>query len=224
MADARILFAGGGSERDTRPLDEMFSGWLGGGRLLYLPTALVNAASMRAGLRWIQSALAPLGVTDIQAWMDLSGKTLGDLAAYDGVFIGGGNTFYLLQEVRKAGLDAALTQYVQEGGPVYGGSAGAIILGRDITSCAHIDTNNVGLTDFTGLDLALGHTVWCHYAPEHDPLIEAYVGSTGIPSVAVTDRSGAARQGDHLYAAGYEPALRFTPLGRERFKPGERIV
>src|SRR5512143_4149987 len=125
MAQPRIMFAGGGDERDSRPLDEIFAGWLGGGRLLYLPSALVHPSNKEAGYRWIQGALAPLGVKKIDSWMDLTGKTFRDLDGYDGVYISGGNTFFLLQQVRAHHLDAALDRFIQAGKPVYGGSAGA---------------------------------------------------------------------------------------------------
>jgi dipeptidase E len=217
------MFAGGGDERDSRPLDEIFAGWLGKGRLLYLPTALVHPSNIEAGFRWIQNTFGPLGVTSIEAWMDLSGKSARDLARYDGAYIGGGNTFYLLQQIRLHRLEPALDQFIYEGKPVYGGSAGAIVLGYDIISCEHIDQNIIGLTDYSGLDHALGHTVWCHYTSDDADRIQAYVRRTGIPSIGLTEKSGIYRQGDHLFAAGDEPVARYTLQGCTFFASGEQI-
>jgi dipeptidase E len=217
------MFAGGGDERDSRPLDEIFRGWVSSGTLLYLPTALVQPASQKAGYRWIKDTFAPLGLTNIEVWLDLAGKTADDLNRYDAVYIGGGNTFYLLQQIRLEGLDQALVQFALSGKPVYGGSAGAIILSHDITACVHIDPNIVGLTDYTGLDLALGYNVWCHYTEDDADRVEAYVRETGIPSIAVSEKSGVYRLGNHLYAAGSEPAIRFTPRGHKVFAPGEQM-
>jgi dipeptidase E len=223
MTQPRIMFAGGGDERDSRSLDETFAGWLGKGRLLYLPSALVHPSNKTAGYRWIQNAFAPLGVTAIDAWMDLTGKSGRDLARYDAIYISGGNTFFLLQQIRAHHLDQALDQFIHAGKPVYGGSAGAIILGYDITSCAHIDENIIGLTDFTGLDLALGYTIWCHYQPADAERIQAYVRRTGIPSIALSEKSGVYRLGDHLYAAGSEPPVRYTLKDRVVFSAGEQV-
>lgn len=223
MTQPRILFAGGGDERDSRPLDEIFAGWLRGGRLLYLPTALVHPSNQQAGVRWVQNTFAPLGVTAIDAWLDLAGKSARDLAAYDAVYLSGGNTFYLLQQIRAHHLDTALDEFVQAGKPVYGGSAGAIILGYDITSCAHIDENIIGLTDFSGLDLALGYTIWCHYQAEDQQRIQDYVRRTGIPSLALTEKSGVYRQGDYLYAAGSEPVVRYALKDQAVFAPGQQV-
>ena len=223
MAEPRIMLAGGGDERDSRIVDEVFAGWLGEGRLLYLPTALVHPSNKEAGYRWIQNAFAPLGVTEIEVWMDLSGKTAQDLNRFDGIYIGGGNTFFLLQQIRLRGLDRLLEDFAFSGKPIYGGSAGAIVLGYDITSSAHADQNIIGLTDYSGLDLALGHTVWCHFTAEDDPRIQAYVRRTGIPSLAIPEKSGVYRLGDHLHAAGSEPVARYTLQGCTFFDPGERV-
>lgn len=223
MPGERILLAGGGDERDSRPLDEIFAGWLGGGRLLYLPTALVHPSNIQAGVRWIHQTFTPLGVENIEAWHNLIGKTAADLAAFDAVYIGGGNTFYLLQQLRHHKLDLALDDFARESKPVYGGSAGAIILGYDITPCAHIDENIIGLTDYSGLDLILGYAIWCHYVPSDERRIQKYVARTGIPSLAISERSGLYRQGDILYAAGFEAVIQFTLRGQTVFPPGSII-
>jgi dipeptidase E len=223
MRETRIMFAGGGDEHDSRPLDEIFARWLGKGRLLYLPTALMHLSNQQAGYRWIKRTFAPLGVTAIDAWMDLAGKTAQDLEPYAGVYVGGGNTFFLLQQVRMHGLDQALEAFARAGKPIYGGSAGAIILGQDITSCAHIDQNVIGLGDFGGLNLALGHTIWCHYTSKDAKRVQDYVQRTGVPSLALSEKSGAYRLGDALYAAGSEPLALYTLGGCAFFNPGELI-
>lgn len=218
------MFAGGGDEKDSRPLDEIFAGWLNGGRLLYLPTALVHPSNKQAGFRWIQQAYEPFGVKEIEAWMELPGKTARELDAFDGVYIGGGNTFYLLQQLRMHKLDRALETYIEKGRPVYGGSAGAIVLGYDIISCAHIDENVIGLTDFSGMDQALGYTIWCHYLPNDSDRIQRYVARSGAPSFGLSERAGMFRIGDGLFAAGYDPVMHFTLGGIEEIEPGQRIL
>ena len=224
MVHKRIIFSGGGDERDSRPLDEIFAGWVGTGRMLYLPTALVRPSNIQAGVRWIKQVFTPLGIKKIEAWETLLDKSASRLASFDAVYIGGGNTFYLLQQLRRYKLDLALDDFIQQGKPVYGGSAGAIVLGYDITSCAHIDENIIGLTDYSGMDLALGYTIWCHYTPEDEARIRAYVDRTGIPSIAAGERAGVSREGDHLYARGFEPVVHFTQQGQEVIPPGTRIV
>ena len=160
---ARLILAGGGDAPDSRPLDETFAGWLGPhGRLLYLPIASSPKADGYARHRaWITSVFAPLGLTRIEMWDGLDGHGPAELQRFDGVYIGGGNTFRLLHLLRESRFDLALGTYARADGAVYGGSAGAILLGRDIASCAHDDPNTVGLSDTRALDLIGSHDVWC---------------------------------------------------------------
>ena len=48
-------------------------------------------------------------------------------------------------------------------GIVYGGSAGAIIFGKDLDSCNTDDENEVGLADHTGFNMIGGYSLLCHY-------------------------------------------------------------
>jgi dipeptidase E len=224
MSEPRIIFAGGGGELDSRPLDEIFAGWVGPqGRVLYLPIALMKRTVMEDSQGWFRDTYGPLGLTRVDAWQSLTDRRAQDLARYDALYIGGGNTFYLLDQVRRSGLQTALADFIRAGQPAYGGSAGAILLSHDITSCAHIDPDVVGLTDLGGLNLALGYTIWCHYQPADSLRIKDYVRYSGNPSIAVSERAGVRREGPDLFAAGYEPAYVFSGVKKRRILPGEKI-
>ena len=73
----------------------------------------------------------------------------------DVIFVGGGNTFYLLQEVRRSGFDKLLGKKIQEGVPYVGVSAGAIILAPNIECVKYADDPAAApnLTSFDGLNL-----------------------------------------------------------------------
>ncbi|MBI3385062.1 Type 1 glutamine amidotransferase-like domain-containing protein [Candidatus Gottesmanbacteria bacterium] len=70
----------------------------------------------------------------------------------DVIWMEGGNTFYLLEELRKSGLTKDLKDVVKE--KLYVGvSAGSIIVGPTIT-IANVeppDINSIGMTDFSAL-------------------------------------------------------------------------
>ncbi len=104
----------------------------------------------------------------------LSGGGAPDYAA---VFIGGGNTFKLLKEIKECGFDRKLVDYLHNGGIVYGGSAGAIIFGKTINTALHADKNKVGLTDLSGLNFLENKDIWCHYSEKDDALICGYDNS-----------------------------------------------
>lgn len=67
----------------------------------------------------------------------------------------GGNTLYLLQEVRRSGFDNFVTNKILEGIPYVGSSAGSIILGPDVEferfACAITEAPN--LTSYEGLNI-----------------------------------------------------------------------
>ena len=223
MEIPQILFAGGGDERDLLPLHALFARWVNGGRLLYLPTALVSLPAMESGFRWLEEVFEPLNLVHIDLWPSLAGKKAVDLLVFDAVYIGGGNTYYLLQQLRDQRMAGPLREFILSGQPAFGGSAGAIVMGADITSCAHIDENIVGLDDLRGLEMALGCTLWCHYQSADLERIQAYVAQAKTPSIALTERAGVYREGDRLIAAGYEPLLLFRGGQPQVYLPGETV-
>lgn len=206
----RLALAGGGGAGDSRLLDEVFAAWIGSqGKLLYWPFALRGIRTFNSCLEWITETFDPLGIRDITMWTGLFEHQTDELDPFEAVYIGGGNTFALLAELRESGFEQALREYAERGHPVYGGSAGAAILGRDIRTVNHIDHNQIGLEDLRGLDLAEGHAVWVHYQPQDDPLIEAYVRQYRQPVLAISERSGIVIEKGRRRSIGFEPAYRF---------------
>lgn len=72
------------------------------------------------------------------------------LADADVLWLSGGNTFYLLDQVRKTGFDKWLK--TRGRGKVYvGGSASTILMTPTIAMADGVDENTVGLKDLSGL-------------------------------------------------------------------------
>jgi len=206
----RVALSGGGGASDSRLLDEVFARWIGSqGKLLYLPCALRGIRSFESCLEWIKDTFASFNITDITMWTDLSEHRASDLDQFDAVYIGGGNTFALLAELRKSGFDNHLREYVRRGKAVYGGSAGAAVLGRDIRTVSYLDCNEVGLVETNGLDLAMGHAIWVHYQPQDDSLIDAYVRQYQQSVIALSERSGIVIEQVVMRSVGFEPAFQF---------------
>lgn len=210
----RMILGGGGGTQDSFPLDELYAAWIGPRRrLLYWPIAMRGEQTFESCFEWVTSTLSPFGITDITMWTELAGHREEELDGFDGVYIGGGNTFSLLAEVRESGYDRYLKAYIGRGKPVYGGSAGAVLLGRDIRLVENFDPNRVGITNTTGLDLAGGHAIFPHYEPRHDEWIRAYIRRSKLPVLAIPERSGVVIERDEMRSAGFEPALRFDDHG-----------
>ena len=73
----------------------------------------------------------------------------------DIIYISGGNTFFLLQELKRTGADKLLIKEINNGKLYIGESAGAIAVAPDIRYSAEMDKPEKApdLKDYTGLDL-----------------------------------------------------------------------
>lgn len=138
---------------------------------------------------WIISALTPLSdnFLDIVMKTNLSEISVSFLKDFRAVYIGGGNTYKLLDEVRKSGFDKLIIDFLSKGGIVYGGSAGAIIFGKDISIVSEEKDREISTH---GLDLLNGFAIRCHYTPKDDFLINKFVKDTQIPVIAIAEGSG----------------------------------
>ena len=79
------------------------------------------------------------------------------------IFLCGGNTYRLLAGLKASGCFEKIADYIRHDGVVFGGSAGAILFGADIDSCACDDNNDADLTDTAGFDVLNGLSLLCHY-------------------------------------------------------------
>ncbi|GAA0790943.1 Type 1 glutamine amidotransferase-like domain-containing protein [Faecalicatena orotica] len=73
----------------------------------------------------------------------------------DYIYVTGGNTFFLLQELRRTGADKILAQEIEKGKFYIGESAGAIVVAPDIGYSAKMDRieKAPGLKSYEGLNL-----------------------------------------------------------------------
>ncbi|BCB03601.1 hypothetical protein KH172YL63_17340 [Bacillus sp. KH172YL63] len=168
-----LFLSGGGDREQTREIDAAFAAEVDRSKpVLYIPVAMDEShISYDSCYEWIKRTLFPLGLREISMWVDLSQRTIEELRGFSAVYIGGGNTYSLLKNFSETGFHTLLDKFLAEGGIVYGGSAGAIIMGASILTCAHMDENAVGLNSFNGLSLMEDYSIWCHYEEKDDPLV-----------------------------------------------------
>ena len=71
----------------------------------------------------------------------------------DYIYVSGGNTFYLLQELRRTGTDKLIIEHINSGKLYIGESAGSIIVSPNISYVTRMDDCKKApeLTDFTSL-------------------------------------------------------------------------
>jgi dipeptidase E len=68
------------------------------------------------------------------------------------VFVSGGNTFFLLQQINQPGVRKLLLDYIDSGRLYIGSSAGASVVCPDIGYINGLDKNTTDLQDFSGLN------------------------------------------------------------------------
>ena len=77
------------------------------------------------------------------------------------IYVSGGNTFYLLQELKNKAVDTILLSEINKGKIYIGESAGSVIMSPNIAYIALADNSDkaANLSDYTGLNQLTGYPV-----------------------------------------------------------------
>lgn len=121
--------------------------------------AVVTTAEPKLKERSLNAVLArdtllAVGVPAVE-FFDFDKQPCADLAAFDLVYLAGGNPYYLLQRVRDTGADAVIEEMLEARRPIIGSSAGALLLGRSLNAVPIFDTSvpDLGCKDTDALRL-----------------------------------------------------------------------
>jgi dipeptidase E len=194
-----LFLGGGGNEKKSKLLDTEFVASLPSNpRILYIPLAM-SSNLHRKCYEWITKAFHKFGITNIEMWCDLREKMWRDVKEFDAIYIGGGNTFRLMKILRETNFVKILKKFSKKK-PIYGGSAGAIILGKDIRTAQ--DKNYVKIKNFSGLNLVFNYSIWCHYKRPHDLLIKDFVKRIS-PVIAIPEDGGVVVKSSKITSVGF---------------------
>jgi dipeptidase E len=216
----KIFLAGGGGASDSIHLDKKFVSLLNLDKpLIYIPIAMISKPYEEC-YAWFKSVFLPLGVKKIEMLtnlVDINEKKIDDSA---GIYIGGGDTVKLLKEIRKSKFDKYLIDYIKQGKPVYGGSAGAIVLGFDIRTAP--EAQNLDEKEAKGINAIFGYSVYAHYNPSKVDIMEISK-KYKTPIIAIPERSGAYIEGRKIEAVGFEPLYLTTENEIVSLSPGQKF-
>lgn len=219
--DGELLLAGGGNADDSWPLDEWLANQIGqGGAIGYLPVAMPRDRYPDCE-EWITDVFQDHGVSDIRMWTDLVELDESEVATVNAIYVGGGNTYRLLDKLRQTDTDRLLREFVLKGGTLYGGSAGAIICGETIETTP--DENQVRLRETTALQLLRDTDIWCHYTEADDSEIRDYVVETNRTIVAIPERSGVSVTATRFRVIGHVPIRVFEGSEKTLKSPDEQF-
>jgi len=225
----RVILSGGGSGEQTKELDEKFASLLDKSKpLLYIPVAIDNIKHpYPVCLEWLKSTFDKLGVTNYELWTEedlIKSKEI-SLNNFSGIYIGGGNTPYLLKKLKETGMWDFLKKAVDLNLPIYGGSAGAIIFSRTILHSLYADKNWVEIKDFSGMDITKGYEIAVHYENKKKEKIKKMSrDNKSSPIIALTERNGLYIEEDLITLLGNEPAYIFHGDRIKKILPLEIIT
>jgi dipeptidase E len=200
----KIFLGGGGDVVQAKEIDDLYGKTVGSGaRVLYIPIAWSKPEQFDSCLNWFTNAYSRFSF-DIEMLTNLNDVNFEYLDTFDSIYIGGGNTFALLKTIKETNFIEPLLKFIDSGRAVYGGSAGALILGKDI-STAFIgnctDENLVQITDFSGLNVANEYSVKAHYEDERQ-LVANFSVENDTSVLNIPETGGVYIEGDHLTFIG----------------------
>ena len=215
--------SGGGDEKQSLLLDKFFFSALPhNGRFLYISIALRGHRLYPTAPLWMNSVLKLHERNDVrfETADDPSMYKREGLKKFDGIYIGGGNTWSLMHELQDSGFSSLLIQYIEYGGFVYGGSAGAIILGKRIDT--HDDENKVALKGVSGFDFLHNYSVACHFKDEQGDRFKAWAMNNNLPIVCLPEEAGLIIENGIALCIGTKPCTVYFADGvKKDFNPRE---
>ena len=142
-------------------------------KILFIPTA-TNVDEYKKYIHLTQKVFEDFGYEvenfDVSIFSEEIAKE--KLSEAKTVFISGGNTFYLLQELKRKNLTSYLKERIENGLLYIGESAGSVIAAPDIEYASIVDDKTLAteLDDYTGLNLVDFYIV-PHF--EEEPFVES---------------------------------------------------
>lgn len=185
-----MYLSGGGNWDVTKAIDLHFLKNNSLRRILFIPIAkTTNLAGYRESYCWLANKIKNLTDNPIDIVMMLDLNTCKDIDSYSAIYIGGGNTYKLLDTMNKSGFSYLLKKYVNSGGIVYGASAGAVLMGKDISTYIegkYLKENKVNNYTFSrGLSLIGDYSVLTHYEEGDEAKVKKYFRKHSNPIIAI---------------------------------------
>lgn len=220
-----VILCGGGCGEQTVISNQLFETLIDPDKpMLYIPLAM-KPERYDGCLTWVTGEFQNVKHGDIVMVRSADEIIKLNLFDYSAVFIGGGNTYRLLKQLKDSGAFDRIKTYLDNGGIVYGGSAGAIIFGKDIDSCLYMDENEVDLQDTTGFNSIFDFSLTAHYTNKNEVKTETateYLNqySKTKPVIALPEEDSLYTDGNIVKIIGTRPYYIFNQGKKQKFEPG----
>jgi len=185
----KLILAGGGNKKQSKLIDSFFLKLLERTkkRILYVPVARMSKNDYDDCKKWFFNTFPSLKNSTKTA-TSLKEFTNSNIDEFDSIYIGGGNTFKLISEIKSSGFDIFLMKFASKNKIIYGGSAGAIILGKNILTTQ--DRNDFKVNNFDGLNLINNWSVWPHFQNSELNKVKKFVFQKSSNVISIPENSG----------------------------------
>jgi len=218
-----IYLSGGGDENKTAVIDSFFLRKLEGKNILFIPIAKsADRNGYKKSRIWLSNKLNAQSKDFIDVSMILELGKIRDLEKFSAVYIGGGNTYKLLHLVRESNFLPILRNYIKNGGAVYGASAGAVLMGRDISTYIEekytLENKKNNYTNTKGLAFIGEYSILTHFQGPDRRKLKEYFERNNNPVLAIPAGTSVMVEDNHATILGNEAVLIF-----EKGKPTKKI-
>jgi len=224
----KAILSGGGHGDQTKELEAKFAKLLDKSKsLLYIPLAIDSKKHpYDECLKWLKSTMDNLGISSYEMITEETIDTLKCKSPnfFAGIYIGGGNTPYLLRKIKETCLWDFLKSALNENIPIYGGSAGAAIFGKTIIPALYHDKNEVGIKDLNGFDILKGIDITCHYSEKEKQNVQNVIRENNIKKlIALTESNGLFVTDNSIELIGQEMGFIFREHKWQTISPNKKI-
>lgn len=220
----KLILSGGGKGEQTRKIDSLFFEFVKNKKVVFIPHSR-KKEEFENSLNWItENLFLPFKHDNFEMWTNLNNKSIEDLENVEGIIIGGGNTFTLLKELKDSKFIETLRKFIEEGKIVYGISAGAIILTKNILTANPLDENKVELVNLDGMNLLGEMDIFCHYEEKYDKEIFKIIEKENIKIMGLPEGTGIFLENFSKRIIGSNSAFLFSRKGNKKeLKTGKEI-
>lgn len=150
------LFISSSFQDTANLLPDFIAGDLTGKTVTFIPTAALHE-KVNFYVKSGKKALEKLGlhVEELEISTADQSDIIRKLQDNDFIYVTGGNTFFLLQELKRTGADKIIKEQILSGKPYIGESAGSMILSPNIEYAKDMDDSSMadGLDSFDALQI-----------------------------------------------------------------------
>lgn len=210
-----VYLSGGGDADKTKIIDSLFLENLSKKKILFIPLAkTTDVNGYKKSHSWLSDKLNKLSKDFVDVSMILDLDKCKNINNFSAVYIGGGNTYKLLKLMNDSDFLSILRKYIKDGGVVYGASAGAVMMGKDISTyieekyLLENEKHNYNLTE--GMALVGNYSIITHFHEDDYGKVEKYIKRKNNPVIAIPVGVAVLLKNNSMVVVGDEPVTIFT--------------